>query len=175
MTSCKGGLTHYERRTVQGVSPCRVRVNRVRVRVLVGVRIVCRSIVIDIAAPTRDGKVKPWLGLNEYTAACRSNKYKGAKLKKLYTDVAYTAALEAKLRDKWETPTKKVKVICIWHERYQRRDPDNIASGIKFVLDGLVKAQVIKDDSQRYIHGMPMHFLEYNKVPGVQVTIIEVD
>ena len=40
-----------------------------------------------------------------------------------------------------------------WHERTKRRDPDNIASAKKFVLDALVKNGVLEDDSRKYVKG----------------------
>lgn len=138
-------------------------------------------ITIDIKAPRRGNNFAPWLGLNEYTNACRRNKYQGAKLKKLYTEIAYTSALAAMAnrREKWIQPTKRVCIACEWIEKDHRRDPDNIASGIKFVLDGIVKAGVIADDSQKYIYGMPLHFLSYRtsqrQPAGVRVQIWEVE
>lgn len=131
---------------------------------------------ILIEAPKRKGKVAPWLGLNDYTAACRTSKYVGAELKKKYTTIAYVAAHNAKVRAGWKTPKGKVHVTCVWYEKDKRRDPDNIASGIKFVLDGLVEAKVIQNDSQKYIADMPMHLLRYNKYqPGVEVTVTTID
>lgn len=40
----------------------------------------------------------------------------------------------------------------LWTEPNRRRDPDNIqATGVKFVLDGLVRAGVLPDDGPRYV------------------------
>ena len=56
------------------------------------------------------------------------------------------AAKEAGVR-----PVKRFMVRVVWFEPNARRDWDNVRSGIKFVLDGLKKAGIIKDDSQRYL------------------------
>lgn len=49
----------------------------------------------------------------------------------------------------------RVRVKIIWYEPDARRDPDNIiGGGTKPVLDGLVMAGVLDDDSQRYIIGI---------------------
>lgn len=130
-----------------------------------------RKLVIEIYAPYG----KPWAGMNEYQAACRSNKYQGAKLKRTYTEIAKTAAIDAAHKAKWQKPAGKVRVCCEWYEHNRRRDPDNIASGIKFVLDGLVAAGVISNDSQKYIFDMPVHHLSYDRQAGVRVTLITVD
>ena len=46
-----------------------------------------------------------------------------------------------------------------WFATNRRRDPDNIRSiGSKFIIDGLVKAQVLADDGWRNIVGFKDHF-----------------
>ena len=66
-------------------------------------------------------------GLNDYINACRHNKYKGNELKQNTDDLVGWYIKSAKLK-----PIKKpVKIKFIWHEKSQRRDPDNIASAKK--------------------------------------------
>lgn len=43
----------------------------------------------------------------------------------------------------------KVVIIITWYEPDERRDPDNIMAGQKFILDGLVAAGTIPNDSQK--------------------------
>ncbi len=70
-----------------------------------------------------------------------------------------------------ETP---VDVKVTWFERDARRDYDNIASGIKFILDALVKAGVIKGDSRKWIpRPVDHHFAVDKKDPRIEVTLNE--
>lgn len=52
------------------------------------------------------------------------------------------------------TPVSKPQLISFeWREKYATRDPDNIVSAKKFVLDGLVLAKVLPDDGWRWVRG----------------------
>ena len=86
-------------------------------------------------------------GRNESEKAARSHWAVGAKLKKDNTDLVM-----------WECKTQKIKPVqekarveITFYEKDMRRDSDNVYGGLKYILDGLVKAGVIKDDSRRYI------------------------
>ena len=59
----------------------------------------------------------------------------------------------------------------VWHEATRRRDLDNIMSAQKIVIDGLVKARVILDDSQRWITDIQHEFRIPSDTPGVMVTL----
>lgn len=97
-------------------------------------------------------------GLNDYTEACRRNRYLGAKMKK-----------DAQIQVSWfmhRLPTikKPVKVRFLWQEADHRRDPDNIAFAQKFILDELVRLRKIQNDNSRWIHALYHDFtygLEY--------------
>lgn len=67
-----------------------------------------------------------------------------------------------------------IKLKISWYEPNRRRDIDNITAGMKFILDGMVKASVIKDDSQRYVKGVEHEFYVDRVNPRVEVEIIEV-
>jgi len=69
---------------------------------------------------------------------------------------------------------EKVVLIITWHEPDRRRDPDNIMGGQKFILDGLVMAGVIPDDSQKHIQGIVHRFGIDRKNPRIEVEIVEV-
>lgn len=93
-------------------------------------------------------------GLNDYTKANRGNKYSGNELKQTYTDYVI-----------WECKSQKIKPIdgkakinFTWHEQNGKRDPDNICFAKKFILDGLVKAGALKNDTQKYIKGFTDEF-----------------
>lgn len=82
--------------------------------------------------------------LNDYLRI-RNPRQRAALKRELDHRVAW-AAKEAGVR-----PVKRFMVRIVWFEPNARRDWDNVRSGIKFVLDGLKKAGIIKDDSQRYL------------------------
>lgn len=73
-------------------------------------------------------------------------------------------------------------VTCTVHffEDSMRRDDDNVISGLKFVLDGLVTAGILKDDSPKYCHVKAERFqskleVENKKIPYITVKIEESD
>lgn len=87
-------------------------------------------------------------GLNDYTAACRRNKYAGAKMKH-----------DAQAQISWflhRLPQikKPVKIYFRWNEKDRRRDPDNIAFSQKFIMDELVKLKKIPNDTSRWVQGL---------------------
>lgn len=83
--------------------------------------------------------------LNEYIQAERSNRFKGAKLKKDYTEA--TQLMVARYRGAVKS---KADIHFEWHTS-RRVDPDNLDFARKFILDGLVRAGVLIDDNQAYI------------------------
>lgn len=97
------------------------------------------SFVIEQKLPT----------LNEYTLACRGNKYAGAKFKRDVESIIGWYVIKAKL----PKVDRAVIIHFEWHEKTKRRDADNIASAKKFILDTLVSQGVLIDDSRRYVTG----------------------
>lgn len=89
----------------------------------------------------------PFVTLNEYINLERSSKYKAATIKKQQTNVVAYLALE----QKFKISDKKHDVIFKWYVPDNRKDHDNIAFSKKFILDGLVTANILKDDSPKYI------------------------
>ena len=80
--------------------------------------------------------------MNQIIDSNRKNKFAAAKEKKQYTKlIAYLT--KAQMRKSIE---KKVDISCHWYVKNRMTDKDNIAGGIKFLLDGLQEAQVIKND-----------------------------
>jgi hypothetical protein len=67
------------------------------------------------------------------------NGYAQAK-KKWTNDIALLAKVH-KIR-----PVERAHLRFVWHEKHRRRNPDNIAAGKKLVIDGLVKAGVLRND-----------------------------
>lgn len=82
-----------------------------------------------------------------------------------------TVSLLAKAR---KIPTLgRVRVHCIWREANRRRDPDNIASAKKHIMDGLVAAHVLPNDGWQNVAGFSDDFLIGGAI-GVEVTLTEV-
>ena len=107
-------------------------------------------------------------GLNEMIDAAKSHYGAYASMKQTYTDMV--AWLAKKL------PTyKRVDLVITWHEPDQRRDPDNIMAGQKFILDGLVAAGTIPNDSQKYVRGIMHRFEVDRQNPRVEVEIVDIE
>ena len=104
---------------------------------------------------------------NTYINECRRNKYAGAKLK---------AQIEEKimfyLRD-LPRFTKPIKISFLWIEENKRRDLDGICFAKKFILDAMVKANVIADDNRKCVTAFVDTF-SYDKEAKVILEIEEI-
>lgn len=115
-------------------------------------------------------------GMNEVIAAAKQIHIRGgirvgdnySLLKRKATDRISAVIFEAKI-----TPVEALTLDILWIEKNKRRDPDNIASGIKMILDALVETQIIKNDGWRYNKGWVNNF-KVGTPHGVEVTICEV-
>lgn len=106
-------------------------------------------------------------GLNEYTSACRTNPYAGAKLKREATEACMWAAKAAGVR----SVAVPVDVHVTWVEPNTRRDKDNIRFAIKFVLDALVRLGVIPDDGWGQVGSLSDSYMVNRSNPRVIVTL----
>ena len=85
--------------------------------------------------------------LNEYINACRRNVYLGNQMKQKYTRTAMLYARQTRVKFDMDCA---VKVQISYYEPNSKRDIDNISSfGNKVILDGIVKAGMLKNDSQQ--------------------------
>jgi hypothetical protein len=95
--------------------------------------------------------------LNEYVNKERTNRFMGAKLKKDATElVAWQSKKYAGKIEEYP-----VGVILNWSVKKNRgkyADPDNIGFGTKFILDGLVNAGVLEDDTFKQIESITHQF-----------------
>ena len=110
-----------------------------------------------------------WPSLNEYIQAERSHRMAGAKMKKLYTQIVFIGARCYGL----QPVTKPVKLWIVWYALDRRTDIDNIR-WCKPILDGLVAAGVLPDDSQRWVRAIYDAFEVDKDNPRVEVEIEEV-
>ena len=110
-------------------------------------------------------------GLNEYTKACRTNPYAGADMKKdgeRYVSVYIHKQLRGM------TVKNPVSITFKWHERNARRDPDNVSGfGHKVILDAMVHAGVLPDDSLNWVRHIEDYFMVDKKNPRIEVEITE--
>ena len=113
--------------------------------------------------------------LNEYINACRRNKYQAAKFKRDVEELIGWAIIEAKSKKMLQPTCKPVIVKIDFYEKTKRRDVDNIiAGGSKVILDTLVKHQIIKDDSRKYVKQVHCDVYDATK-DYVIVKLIEVE
>ena len=119
-----------------------------------------QALVIDGALP----------GLNDYISAERTNRYRGAAVKKQWTDVVAVAA------KKWLTPIPEhcfpVTFRFQWYEQNRRRDKDNVSAfGRKVILDGLVQAGILPNDNWNYVEGFRDEFYVDRDCPHVRIEV----
>jgi len=117
--------------------------------------------VLEFFVPTnkrnKDGSQAPLDGLNELVAAERA--HYGPALKRKNGMNAEASAIYAMRAEHWECPKTRSVVTLTFVEPHDRRDPDNVFGGAKFILDGIIKprgrklygAGAIEDDSQKWI------------------------
>jgi len=79
--------------------------------------------------------------LNEVINSNRSSKYAGARQKK-----TNQALIEHYVKMQCKEKFDKILVEIDWYEPNKKRDFDNISSAKKFILDALVKCEVIPND-----------------------------
>ena len=86
-------------------------------------------------------------GRNEAERAARTSWALGAKLKKENTELVYWECKKQHIM-----PVSGIAIITVtFYERDNRRDTDNIYGGLKYILDGMVNAGIIVDDSRKYV------------------------
>jgi len=109
-------------------------------------------------------------GLNGLIAANRSSPYRGARAKRSNTDLCAWAIRAAKLKPVEHYP---VTIWIRWTEPNAKRDPDNVASAKKFILDGLQTAGIIQNDGMKQIASFVDTFRINAGDPHVTVMIYE--
>lgn len=105
--------------------------------------------------------------LNEVIASAKmtGRGYAYSQLKRTYTELVANSIVKPPA-----IPFSCVYIIITWHEKTRRRDPDNVAFAVKFILDGMVNAGVIKNDSPKEITGWNNKFV-YGVEDKVEVTV----
>ena len=111
--------------------------------------------------------------LNEFLAATKQHRrgyYAGNGMKRKYEQII-SAYIPRKA--KGLCIDHKCEIFFAFYEGNEKRDPDNISAvGRKFILDALVKNEVLKDDSRKYIKGLQDVYYTDRKNPRIEVRII---
>ena len=110
--------------------------------------------------------------LNDYIAAERTNRHKGAKMKADSGKIV-AAAIRQCLRV--VRIDKTVYMEYTWYEPNKRRDKDNVSSfGRKVIQDSLVDAGILKDDGWKHVVGFSDRFEVDKDNPRIEVLIKEI-
>lgn len=109
--------------------------------------------------------------MNEIINACRHNRYTGAAQKKAVTNECGWRILERKVPEFRRPVVVRIRFI----EPDRRRDVDNIQSGTKFIMDALVMARVLPNDTREWLKGISHTFPPPDKSnPRIEVTVEEI-
>lgn len=106
-------------------------------------------------------------GRNEAEKAARTHWAVGAKFKKEATELVAWEAVRQHIVPR-QCP---VKVTVTFYEKDYKRDEDNVQSGVKYILDGLVSAGRIPNDTRRNVR-LNVKPVEVDKLnPRIEVEI----
>lgn len=108
--------------------------------------------------------------LNEYTDDNRTNKYKGAVVKRQATYTCRMHILKA-MRTGLVLPQLPMDIKFTWYVKNRRKDKDNIAFAKKFILDGMVDAKLIENDGWKQV-GDFQHQFKIDENERVEVELL---
>lgn len=106
--------------------------------------------------------------LNSFISANNRNRYISSKIKKEETERVKYACLDSDL----ETITECSDFIFCWYVPNKRKDPDNVAFAVKFILDGMVSSGVLPTDSMKFVSGLSHVFKVDKENPRVKISIV---
>lgn len=110
-------------------------------------------------------------GLNDYTAANRTNPNKGGRVKKVNESIVIMCIRQQLRGVHIQRP---VMIYYRFFEKDMRRDGDNILScGTKFIQDSLTKTKVLQEDNRKCIPHFYHDVLVDKENPRIEVTITE--
>jgi Holliday junction resolvase RusA-like endonuclease len=113
-------------------------------------------------------------GTNDIIRLAAYNRYLGGAQRKREKDQCY-AAIMAQNQSVRARFTKPVRVSMAWIEPNGRRDLDNISGGQKVILDALVMARVLPNDTREWLKGISHTFPPPDKSnPRIEVTVEEI-
>lgn len=107
------------------------------------------------------------MDLNTYIDIERGNKFAASSVKKTETEKIHWLCIQQKTKP-ISTP---VNLEFHWHAKNARKDPDNIAFAIKFILDGLVNANILPNDRFSTIKSIIHRFFLDSSHPRIEVGV----
>ena len=108
--------------------------------------------------------------LNEYTRACRTNRFAGAKMK---SDAERIIGAFIRTQLPGVAFEKAVELQFRWYEPNKKRDLDNVCFAKKFILDSLVSNGIIIADGWQGVKGFTDTFFIDKENPRIEVDIKE--
>lgn len=114
-------------------------------------------------------------GLNEVIKEARTHWSRGADHKKAQQEIVEWAIVEAKNRGKLQPVSGPFRLELFFAEPNTARDPDNIVSAKKFILDALQTMGIIPNDNQKFVLGFSERWglADDNRKVGVHIKLIE--
>ncbi len=111
--------------------------------------------------------------MNEIISAlsARNGKYVYGKMKTL-NDGLIKWQLKGKARG-FKTLEEKVDVNIVWYTKNEKKDPDNVQAGIKFILDSLVDMEVLKNDTRKFVGNIHHYFVTDKKEPKIRIVLTD--
>ena len=116
--------------------------------------------------------IRPRLdGLNELIQANRTHWRTGNELKVANEALVRIGIIEGRLKP----ITKPFSMKILWLEQDDARDPDNILSAKKYILDALQQSKIITNDGQANLKGLTEQWdiAGEDEMPGVYIDLIE--
>lgn len=95
----------------------------------------------------------------------------GSKKKKEQTDLIAWNCISQDLKPM----KKKINLKVVYYCKNKRKDKDNIAFSIKFILDGLQQANIIKNDGWKEVGNFEFEFYVDKERPRVKVELEETE
>ena len=106
--------------------------------------------------------------LNTVIAATKKHWSYYSKEKKRWTQMVRVEALSQQV----PKVTEPVWVQSVYYSKNRRADPDGIRIAAKYVLDGLVEAKILPDDSQKWIIGFVDRFDVDKDDPRIEINLM---
>src|SRR5574343_457580 len=106
--------------------------------------------------------------LNAFIKKINYNRFAGASVKKSETERVYWDCKKEPLAKIEKYP---VMITFNWYSRDCRKDIDNVAFAKKFILDGLVMAGVLENDSRKFVAGFQDFFFIDKENPRCEILI----
>lgn len=105
-------------------------------------------------------------GYNDHENKARSHWSKAAEEKKTHTEAIMWLCKAQKL----QPINGKVDIDILWGMKNDCRDPDNVYSAQKYLLDGLVLAGILEGDTKRYIGR-----ITHDHDDGTSITVVRLE